>query len=48
MIYFMYAITFICVINLLVMAFVVWKFGMEVFFGKGEEWIKDVPLERIQ
>lgn len=42
MIYFMYVITFICVFNLLVMAFIVWKFGIGVFFGKDEEVTKDV------
>lgn len=48
MIYFMYVITFICVFNLLVMAFIVWKFGVVVFFDEDEEVTKDVPLERTQ
>ena len=52
MIYFMYAVTFICVFNLLVMAFIVWKFGLEVvkdvFFIDNEEVTKDIPLERTQ
>ena len=48
MIYFMYVITFICVFNLLVMAFIVWKFGIDVFFDKDEETSKDIPLERTQ
>ena len=46
MIYFMCAITFICVFNLLIMAFIVWKFGIDVFFDKDEEVTKDISLER--
>ena len=46
MIYFMYAITFICVFNLLVMAFIIWKFGIDVFFMNEEEPSKEVPLKR--
>ena len=46
MIYFMYAIASIILFNLLVLAFIVWKFGIDVFFDKDEETTKDVPLER--
>ena len=46
MFYFMCFITFICVFNLLVMDFFVWKFGMVVFFDKDEETTKDIRLER--
>ena len=49
MIYFMYAITVsIILFNLLVLAFIVWKFGIDVFFDKDEETTKDIPLERTQ
>ena len=48
MFYFMCFITFICVFNLLVMAFIVWKFGIEVFFTKEEEPSKEDPLNRSQ
>lgn len=48
MIYFMYAIASIILFNLLVLAFIVWKFGIEDFFDKDEEVSKDVPLERTQ
>ena len=48
MIYFMYAIASIIIFNLLVMAFIVWKFGIDVFFDKDEEATKDIPLERTQ
>ena len=48
MIYFMYAIASITIFNLLVMAFIVWKFGIYVFFDKDEETTKDTPLERTQ
>ena len=48
MIYFMYAITSIILFNLLVLAFIVWKFGIDVFFAKDEEATKDIPLERTQ
>ena len=46
MIYFMYAITSIILFNLLVLAFIAWKFGIDVFFDKDEEATKDVPTER--
>ena len=48
MIYFMYAIASIIIFNLLVLAFIVWKFGIDVFFDKDEETSKDIPLERTQ
>lgn len=48
MFYFMCFITFICVFNLLVMAFFVYKFGMEVFFMNEEESSKEYPLNRSQ
>ena len=48
MFYFMCFITFICVFNLLVMAFIVWKFGIDVFFTNDEESTKDMPLKRSQ
>ena len=48
MFYFMCFITFICTFNLLVMAFIVWKFGMEVFFMNDEESSKERPLNRSQ
>lgn len=41
MIYFMYAIASIILFNLLVMVFIVWKFGIEEFFDKDEEVTKD-------
>ena len=47
-IYFMYAIASIILFNLLVLAFIVWKFGIDVFFDKDEETTKDIPLERTQ
>ena len=40
MIYFMYAIASIIIFNLLVLAFIVWKFGIDVFFDKDEETTK--------
>ena len=46
MFYFMCFMTFICAFNLLVLAFIVWKFGIDVFFVKDEETTKDAPLER--
>ena len=46
MIYFIYAIVSIVVFNLLVLAFIVWKFGIDVFFAEEEETTKEVPLER--
>ena len=46
MTYFMYAIASIILFNLLVLSFIVWKFGIDVFFDKDEETTKDVPLER--
>ena len=33
MFYFMCFITFICVFNLLVMAFITWKFGIYMYFN---------------
>ena len=46
MIYFMYAVASIIIFNLLVLSFIVWKFGIDVFFNKDEETTKDMPLER--
>ena len=46
--YFICAIASIIIFNLLVMAFIVWKFGIDVFFDKDEETSKDIPLERTQ
>ena len=48
MFYFMCFVTFICVFNLLVMAFIVWKFGIDVFFTNDEEPSKEYPLNRSQ
>ena len=48
MIYFMYAIASIILFNLLVLAFIAWKFGLDVFFIDNEETTKDIPLERTQ
>ena len=48
MIYFMYAIASIILFNLLVLAFISWKFGIDVFFDKDEEATKDMPLQRTQ
>ena len=48
MIYFMYAVASIILFNLLALAFIVWKFGIEELFDKDEEVTKDVPLERTQ
>ena len=48
MIYFMYAIASIILFNLLVLAFIAWKFGIDVFLDKDEETSKDIPLERTQ
>ena len=48
MIYFMYAIASIILFNLLVLAFIVWNFGIDVLFDKDEETTKDIPLERTQ
>ena len=48
MIYFMYAIASIIIFYLLVMTFIVWKFGIDVFFDKDEETSKDIPIERTQ
>ena len=48
MIYFMYAIASIILFNLLALAFIMWKFGIDVFFDKDEETTKDIPLERTQ
>ena len=48
MFYFMCFITFICVFNLLIMAFIVWKFGIDVFFMNDEEPSKEHPLKRSQ
>ena len=44
MIYFMYAITSICIINLLIMVFITWNFGIDALFDKDEEATKDIPL----
>ena len=48
MIYFIYAVASIIIFNLLVLAFIAWKFGIDVFFDKDEETTKDVSLERTQ
>ena len=48
MTYFMYVITSIILFNLLVLAFIVWNFGIDVLFDKDEETTKDIPLERTQ
>ena len=48
MIYFMYAIVSIILFNLLVLSFIAWKFGIDVFFDKDEGTTKDIPLERTQ
>ena len=48
MIYFMYVVASILLFNLLVLAFIVWKFGIDIFFVKDEETTKDVPLELTQ
>ena len=48
MFYFMCFITFICVFNLLVMAIITWKFGIDVFFMNDEESSKEYPLNRSQ
>ena len=48
MIYFMYAVASIIIFNLLVLSFIVWKFGIEEIFDKDEETTKDIPLERTQ
>ena len=46
--YFMYAIASIILFNLLALAFIVWKVGIDVFSDKDEETTKDIPLERTQ
>ena len=48
MFYFMCFITFICVFNLLIMGFITWKFGIDVFFMNDEEPSKEYPLNRSQ
>lgn len=48
MIYFMYAVASIILFNLLVIAFIAWKVGIDVFFDKDEETTKNIPLERTQ
>ena len=48
MLYLIYATVSIILFNLLVLAFIVWKFGIDVFFDKDEETTKDIPLERTQ
>lgn len=48
MIYFMYAVASIIVFNLLVISFIIWKFGIDVFFDKDEETTEYTPLERTQ
>ena len=47
MFYFMCFITFICVFNLLVMAFIVWKFGIDVFFTNEGEPSKETTSEPL-
>ena len=42
----MYVVASIITFNLLVLAFIVWKFGIDVFFDEDEETTKDAPLER--
>ena len=44
----MYAIASIILFNLLALAFIVWKFGIEEILDKDEETTKDTPLERTQ
>ena len=44
--YFICAIASIIIFNFLVLAFIAWKFGIDVFFDKDEETTKDIPLER--
>ena len=46
MIYFLYVFTFICIFNLLLMGWITWKFGKEVFFGNSKECVKDIAVER--
>ena len=49
MVYFiMYVVASIIIFNLLVLAFIAWKFGIDVFLDKDEETTKDIPLERTQ
>ena len=48
MTYFMYAIASIILFNLLVLAFIVWNFGIDVLFDKDEETTKYIPIERTQ
>ena len=48
MFYFMCFITLICVFNLLVMTFITWKFGIDVFFMNDEEPSKEYHLNRYQ
>ena len=43
MIYFMYAVASIILFNLLALAFIVWKFGIEEIFDKDGEATKDNP-----
>ena len=49
--YFMYVIASIILFNLLVLAFITWKIGLEGvmdLFFTDEETSKDMPLERTQ
>ena len=48
MFYFMCFIVLLCLFNLSVMAFIVWKFGIDVFFMNDEEPSKEDPLNRSQ
>lgn len=48
MFYFMCFIVLLCLFNLSVMAFIVRKFGIDVFFMNDEEPSKEDPLNRSQ
>lgn len=48
MFYFLCFITFICVFNLLIMGFILYKFGIDVFFMNDKEPSKEYPLKRSQ
>lgn len=48
MFYFLCFITFICVFNLLIMGFILYKFGIDVFFMNDKEPSKEYPLNRSQ
>ena len=48
MFYFMCFIALLCLFNLAVVAFIIWKFGIDVFFTNDEEPSKEDPLNRSQ